>query len=384
MRSRSVAEPDGEPVIELERLSAWSHARQRLGCAATAALSTLRDVAGVYSAHPTAPLALAARVRGLTREAFGELEARREAVRVVGMRGSAFLVPLDLADDVVGATRQSPAQQPGALRSRGLDESTYAALKPRILDATGEPISPTELRRALGAASDDQRPYFAMRLMSREGIVLRVGTGRVRTDDLRWVATEAWLGRPLGALDREGALARLAEAYLRGYGPARDADFAWWAGVPRGRARTALGSISTVEVAGGLLLPADLEAAWQATAPLDPNALDVLPKWDPYAMGYAPDGRARLVDDAHLSLAYSTADTRIGATAGDGLPLVLRGGRAVASWGHRLIGASMAVTIRPFEASERQAGELLAAVEPAFGSIGQLFDARVEVALAAR
>jgi hypothetical protein len=371
-------------MIEPERLSAWSYARQRLGQAQPDVLTTLRDVAGVYSAHPTAPLALAARVRGLTRSAFGELEERRQAVRVVGMRGSAFLVPLDLADDVVGATRQEPGRLPGLLRSRGLDEATYASLKPRILEATRDPISPAALRGALGAAPDDERPYFAMRLMSREGLVLRVGTGRVRTDDLRWVATEAWLGRPLGEVDREVALARLAQAYLRGYGPARVQDFAWWAGIPGGRARTAIGSIATVEVTDGLLLPADLEAAWHATVPLGADAIDVLPRWDPYTMGLAPDGRSRLVDDAHRSLAYSTADTRIGATAGDGLPLVLRGGRAVATWGHRLSGALMAVTIAPFEVSRRRARELLARAEPAFDPIGELFEARVELTLAPR
>ena len=29
------------------------------------------------------------------------------------------------------------------------------------------------------------------------------------------------------------------------------------------------------------------------TEPLDPEAVDVVPKWDAYTMGYAPDGRHR-------------------------------------------------------------------------------------------
>ncbi len=336
-------------------------------------------MAGVYSAHPTAPLALAARVPGLTRQAFAELEASRRAVRVVGMRGSGFLVPLELADDVFGATRLALDDHPAILRSRGLDPATYAALKPRILDAAREPLSPAGLREALGAERDDERPYFAMRLMAREGTIIRVGTGRVRTDDLRWVATEAWLGRPLRDVDRDAALARLADVYLRSFGPARVADFAWWAGVPRRRAEIAIGTVSTVAVAEGLLLPVELRAAWEATEPLDPETIDVLPKWDSYTMAYAPDGRSRLVADQHLPLAYSTAATRIGATAGDGLPLLLRRGRAVASWGHRLTGARMEVTIAPFDAGARDARTLLAAVEPAFGPIGELFEAQVEL-----
>ena len=235
------------------------------------------------------------------------------------------------------------------------------------------------LRDALGVEGGDERPYFAMRLMAREGTIIRVGTGRVRTDDLRWVATEAWLGRPFLEVDREAALARLADAYLRSFGPARIADFAWWAGVPRRRAEIAVGSVATVAVAEGLLLPVELEAAWDATEPLDPETIDVLPKWDSYAMAYAPDGRSRLVADQHLPLAYTTAATRIGATAGDGLPLLLRRGRAVASWGHRLGGTRMEVTIAPFEAGDREGRALLAAAEPAFGAIGELFEAQVEL-----
>ncbi len=369
-------------MIEPDRLTAWSHARQRLGRSGPDARTTLRELVGVYSAHPTAPLALAARLPGLSRSAFAQLEARREAVRVVGMRGSSFLVPLELADDVVAATRQSLATRPGVLHARGLDEATYAALAPRILEATQRPINPAELRAALRATPNDERPYFAMRLMAREGLIVRVGTGRVRTDALRWIATEAWLGRPLGEVDREAALARLAAAYLRGYGPARLEDFAWWAGLPRGRARAAIGATSTVEVGPGLLLPAELEQAWSTTVPLESDAMDALPKWDPYTMGYAPDGRGRLVDDAHLPLAYSTPATRIGATAGDGLPLLLRGGRAVARWEHRLAGPAMSVTILPFELRGRYANKLLAEAEPAFAPIGDLLEANVELRLA--
>ena len=58
--------------------------------------------------------------------------------------------------------------------------------------------------------------------------------------------------------------------------------------------------------------------------------------------------RRRLVADAHLASAYTTAGSASGATAGDGLPLVLRGGRAVATWSHRFEGNRMRVTVTPF------------------------------------
>ncbi len=369
-------------TVDPDRLGAWTHGRQHLGDAEGDPLAVLRDVPGVYSAHPSAPLSIAARVPGLTRESFAALETSRHAVRVVGMRGSGFLAPLDLADDMVAAFRQDPASQPGQLRARGLDEATYADLRPRVLEAAREPITPTGLRRALGAADDDERQYFTVRLLAREGLILRVGTGRVRTDDLRWVATDAWLGRPLGDADPDAALRRIAAAYLRGYGPARVADFAWWAGVTRRLATAAIAGIDTVDVGDGLLLPADLASEWESARPFDASAIDVLPKWDPYTMGFAPDGRARLVPDALLRRAYSTADTRIGATSGDGLPLLLRGGRAVATWSHRLAGARMTVSVSPFDATGHAARRLVEDARAAFDAIGLLFEAGVEVALA--
>jgi hypothetical protein len=97
-------------------------------------------------------------------------------------------------------------------------------------------------------------------------------------------------------------------------------------------------------------------------------------------MGYAPDGRQRLVDDQHLTSAYSSAGTPgKGATSGDGLPLVLRGGRAIASWSHRFEGNRMVVKVASFED-----GVLGSALETrAFESVGKLLSATsVEVDVA--
>ena len=292
------------------------------------------------------------------------------------MRGSAFLVPADTADLLLAASWRSLS--PSYLAARGLDAPTYARLRPRILSAILEPLTPTQLRSALGVARDDQLAYFAMRAMAREGLVIRIGTGQMRTDDLRWVATEAWLGRPFDDFDPDEALGWLAGAYLDAFGPARVADLAWWVGVPRGRAAMALETVSTVDLGEGLLLPAALADAWAATEPMDPDAMAVIGKWDPYPMGYAPDGRRRFLAEAHLGLAYSTRETRVGATSGDAFPLILRGGRAVATWTHRLTGDRMDVEVRPFpDTSDPHA--LVEGARPAFDAIGELLEARVNV-----
>jgi len=360
----------------VERLRAWSFRRQRLDHSAPDPLTALRDVVAVYSAHPSGPLALHARCASLTADAFADLEARKQAIRIVAMRGSAFFVPAHTADRMIAATRRP--LPPSYLRGRGLDARTYARIKPRVLAAIAEPVTPTQLRSALGASTDDQTSYFAMRVMAREGLVIRIGTGRLRTDDLRWVATKAWLGRPFAEIDPDKALVWLAGAYLQSFGPARVGDFAWWAGAPRSRAETAVATLPTVDVGGGLLLPDAQADAWAAIGPIDPDAVTVLAKWDPYPMGYAPDGRQRCIDDEHLGLAYSTSATRVGATSGDALPMILRGGRAVAGWTHRLAGDQMRVDIRPFPGMGHR-DEFVQRVLPSFEAIGTLFEANVTI-----
>jgi hypothetical protein len=333
-------------------------------------------VLAVYSSHPSGPLSLLARSAPFTPDSFGALEQRRQALRLPAMRGSAFLVPADAAGRIFSATRWSPAQLAARLRALSLDPDTYAALRPRILQAAREPISPRDLQRAL---KSDASVVLAMRTMAREGLILRVGWNhRVRTDSLRWVATDAWLGRSLDEADPDAALRWLVEAYFGIFGPARVEDVAWWIGLPGGKARQVVSGLDLTAVEDGLLLPAHLADAYASVQPVDPDAIDVLPKWDPYTMGYAPDGRRRLVDDEHLPLAYTTAGSRVGATAGDGLPLILRGGRAVASWEHRLSGQQMVVTIRPFGTESLPEREVLAA---AFARVSTLLSASLDLNL---
>lgn len=361
-----------QPLDLTQRLRSWSYRRQRLGRAAPGPLEALREVGGVYSSHPTAPLSLLSRTRAFDAERFTGLESRREAVRLPAMRGSIFLLPAETAPRVFAATRVPIEKLAPRLRYAGLDADGYARLKQRVLEIAREPMTTGALQQALEV---DAKAMTGVRIMSREGLVLRLGTSP-RTDNLRYVATEAWLGHPLKAADPAESLRWLAEAYLRGFGPARVEDFAWWSGVPRRRAAAALEGAEVVDVGGGLLLPADQRGEFARVEPIDPDAVDLLPKWDAYTMGHPPDGRQRLVEDEHLGRAYSAADSGAGATAGDGLPLVLRGGRAVATWSHRFTGDRMLVTVTPFEP-----GALPPAYERVFYEVGRLLGASdVEVA----
>ncbi len=345
-----------------ERLRSWTYRRQGLGRADGEALETLRSIVGVYSTHPTAPLTLLARCAALQPQAFKDMEQQRQVVRLPAMRGSAFMLPADTAARVFAATRMPLEKHAGSLRYGGLTFESYARLSPRVLECLARPSTPAELRRCFPSEEDI---YMVARVLAREGRVMRVGAS-LRTDQLKYVATDAWLGAPLEELDRQEALVQLARDYLRAFGPARVSDFAWWAGEPRRAASSALAQLEIAEQDGLVMLEEDRDA-FDRTEPIDPTAVDVLPKWDSYTMAYAPDSRQRLVDDRFLSRAYTSVSGSPGATAGDGMPLVLRSGRAVASWSHRFEGNRLVVTVAPFEGQHLPDG--------AFDAVGQLLSA---------
>ncbi len=356
-----------EPLDLPRRLRAWSYLRQRLGRSAPGPTEALRGVVAVYSSHPTAPLSLLSRSASFAAEHLGEMEHRREVLRLPAMRQSIFLVPTETAPRIFAATRLPMEKHAGRLRYAGLDWDEYTRLKHRVLEHTQEPVTARALQQAIKI---DERLMTAVRVMASEGLMLRLGSS-LRTDSLRYVATDAWLGHPLAEADPMRSLQWLAEEYLRGYGPARVVDFAWWSGVLRRRAAAALGDARVVDVGDGLLLPSDQQTAFERVEPVAAEAIDLLPKWDAYTMGHAPDGRQRLVADEHLGRAYSTTGSASGATAGDGLPLVLRGGLAVASWSHRFAGNRMLVKVVPFEPGALSSPR----DERAFDEIGRLLGA---------
>ena len=351
------------PEIQ-EKTRWWSHARQRLGDRrATDAGQALRDVVGVYSSHPTAPLSLHARVRSFDGGLLRHLEHERAALRLPTMRGSIYILPRETAYLAFRALPEPPARQAQRLRYSGLSDDRYAELHDRVLAAAREPRTARELRDAIGA---ERALTPVLSAMTREGVLLRVGAEGLRSNQLRYVATDAWLGPDgLPHADPDEALAWLAGEYLRAFGPARPEDFRWWAGVKGERASVALSAVETVEVGDGCQLPAgDVEAFEAARAPAG-GSVDLLPKWDCYTMGYAPDGRRRFV--------HPDVQDRVYTPAGDGLGVVLVDGAAAGAWEARFEGRRMVVDLDVFE---RPGKRLREAIRERFEAVAALLGAR--------
>lgn len=325
----------------------------------------MRTVVGVYAAHPSGPLSLLARVRRFDAAAYECLEDSRLAVRLGAMRTTGHLVAVDDADLVRAATARPLGSHAWRLRDAGIGDAEYATLRAAVLAAATEPRTTAELASATGS----HRPLApVLQTMGIEGVLVAVRPAGLRSNAARHVATGAWLGRPFADPPRDRALAWLAGRYLAAFGPARVEDFRWWAGVGADEAAAAVGAVATVDVGDGLLLPAgDLPAFERLRRPRR-VAVDLLPKWDCWTMGYPRDGRRRFVDPDAQPLMYDRDGNAVG--------VVLVAGLAAATWGLRERRGRLDVDLtwfeRPPPGPAAEAGDALARAAAFLGFPGRL------------
>ena len=343
----------------------WSYRRQRLGeDPAPDAGCALRAVVAVYSAHPIAPLSLRARVkRSFGAAAFRRLDGERVALRVPAMRGSIHVLPRETAHLAFRATAAAAGRQDWRLRNVGISDVEYGRLREEILSVASEPRTTRQLRAGTGYEGPLSQ---VLQTMTFEGALLRVGAESLRSNAVRYVAADRWLGEEgLPGADPDAALAWLAGEYLRAFGPARLEDFRWWAGVTKERAAAALATVGTAELGDGYLLPAVDRGAFEAAESPSRDSVDLLPKWDCYTMGYAPDGRRRFV--------HPHVQERVYTLSGDGLGVVLVDGTAAEAWEARFRGGTMQVGLDLSEPPGPQPERVLT---ERFGAVAALLVAR--------
>lgn len=280
----------------------------------------------VYAAHPTAPLALWARTRDLGADAYRRLDRDGATLRVPGMRGTVFLAPRDAAIHIFTALRPPPARVSRSLKRHHLAPGAYERAAKGILAAAGEPRPRKDLEEAAGLSGGPLTAVLAC--LRYEGRLLALAGDSLLTGAHRFVAAPSVVPEGLDAGDPDGSLAWLAGEYLRAYGPARVEDFRWWTGAGKRAAAAAVAANETVDVGDGLLLLPEDEADF-AKVRRPRGTVDLLPKWDPYTMGHAPDGRQRFVHPDMQERVYTPMGVGL---PGDGNPVVLVDGEVVATW----------------------------------------------------
>lgn len=264
----------------------------------------------------------------------------RSIVRTWAMRSTMHL----LATEDIGWVL--PLFKPGlAADSRrrlgqlGLDASSQDRALEAItgaLEADGY-LGRTELVERLGQVGieiDAARRVHLFRLATGEGLAI---LGPDRGAETLLALASDWVGeRP--PHDRDAAVTELTRRYIRAFGPATEADFAGWSGLPLRDVRAGLGRI------GGELVEVRIgdQRAWTlrgvARRPRG-RIVRLLPAWDNYLMG-------------HRDRAFIAGPERWPTVMpGGGLirPTILVDGVAVGTWSIRRKGAEIRVELDPFE-----------------------------------
>lgn len=330
------------------------------------------DLVGLHSSDPaTVYLSAWARMQPF---AVAELEdalyERRSLLRLLAMRRTMFVVPVELAPVlqrsstdalVVGERRKLVALLTEAGISDDI-EAWIARLEAETVAALAEhgPLPASKLTKLVpdlarqldmavgksyaGTIGVSTRLLF---LMSTEGKVARGRPlGSWISSQYRWARIEDWTGE-LAMIPAADARADLVRRWLRTFGPGTTEDLAWWTKWPKAQVRAALAEVGaigvTVDGPDGTATPAWLLAddVDRPTEQIDRPAVSLLPSLDPTTMGWRDRGWYLT---PHRDVLFDRN--------GNAGPTIWLDGRVVGAWSQRPGGV---VATRLLEAVPRRA-----------------------------
>ncbi len=316
---------------------------------ASAAATPVIAAAEMVGLHGTDPasvyLAALARTDGLT---VADLEAavyeERTLLRLLGMRRTMFVVPLDLAGVILAACTRGIGERE---RRRVIGFFEEAAVAPDVeawlseleeatlaaLDAFGSATAVELTKRVPGLARQirvgigkrwegpigvSTRLLF---LLAAEGRIVR---GRPRgswlSSQYRWARLDRWIRGGLDEWERSAARAELVRRWLAAFGPGTEADLRWWSGLTLGQVRQALAAVDHAEVdlngATGIVLAGDL---------------DPVPEPEPW-VALLPALDSTIIGWTERSWYLGAHRTRLFDTNGNAGPTIWSDGRVVSGW----------------------------------------------------
>jgi hypothetical protein len=283
--------------------------KQHLHCRAAIAdlIQVVRDVAGLHATVPTTPyLSLHARLADFTKDQLSHaLYDARTLARVRCVRKTIYIHAIE---DVPAFQRATSVPLVKASRryaeGRGVGLVQYQELATEIMRLLAKhELTASEIRSALSAEADIPAVLY---LMCDEGCLVRgqpVRGWRDRT--YRYARFADWFPDiQLNAVAELDAITSVVRSYLAAFGPATEADAAWWTGLGKMKVRRAFRSIQselalvTVPGVGDSLfvLNRDLDSRADTASTGEPTAR-LLPVLDPLLMGYRD--RRRFLNEAH-------------------------------------------------------------------------------------
>jgi hypothetical protein len=359
-------------------------ARHHLARPAESVEAVAGDLVGLHSTDPaTVYLSLQQRLANFVVDDLdAALYERRSLVRLLGMRRTMFVVPLDVAAEVdasctkalVAPERRRTVQ---LIEAQGIDEAdalidgacaaTLAALR------AGEPLpgralTPvvSELQQQVLLAEGkryESRVSITNRILlqlSVEGHIVRTRPlGTWLSSQYRWTTTERWFAGPRPSVPVDVARTDLVRRWLRTYGPGTTNDIAWWAKWTKRQVVDVLAELDAVEVtvepapgaapARAWVLPDDVDGPTAANGAENGPIVCLLPSLDQAVMGWKE--RDWILDGLGPQLFDSN---------GNAGPIVLVDGAAAGAWAQLDGGRVVTELLRPVDADARRSIEAAA------------------------
>jgi hypothetical protein len=273
-------------------------------------LQAARDMVCLHASDP-ATVYVSARARmveGTIEAVDRALYEDRELVRMLAMRRTMFVLPVDEASMVHAAAslavahreRRRTEQLVSSLGVRDVgrwirdaEAATLAALQARG-EATAREVAedvPALRERTLVNVGKKYQAHLGMagRILLQLAADGRIVRARPRgswiSSQYRWAPIERWLGRPFEPVPVDEARAALVRRWLERFGPGTEGDIRWWTGWSARVVRMALADVAAVTV------DLDGEEGYVVADDLDPTPrprrwVALLPALDPTTMGW--------------------------------------------------------------------------------------------------
>ena len=292
----------------------------------------------------------------------GATEAEVEAalaggriVRTWPMRGTIHLVPPEsakwmvqlLAPRVLATSkkrRESLGLSPDVL-AKCFDLLAGALAGGKSLSRPGA----MQLLESHGISTAGQRGYHILWWSALNGLIC---FGPPEGNQQTFVLLDEW-APAAKELTREEALARLAQVYFAGHGPATVHDFAWWAGLTVADARKGLAFVQDRLCCERIGETEYWMGEGTLAGPGDEGpGVHLLPGFDEFLLGYKD--RDAVLDPLHAGKVVPGGN-------GIFMPLVVERGRIAGVWKRSVAKGAVDVEVQPFDRLEAQQEHLFAA-----------------------
>ncbi len=161
----------------------------------------------------------------------------------------------------------------------------------------------------------------------------------------------------LQAVNEQEAKKRVISQYLSCFGPAAIEDIAWWIGIAKSEVKGILeglgDDVAQIAIRGlegdFFILQSDLEQLEKN--PPGKDTVHLLPKFDPYIMGYK--NRQRLISPKYEKKVYWSTRAEVS-------PTIVFNGRIIGTWNHSEEKGKISIALLPFENASK---DVMSAIE---------------------